>query len=229
MDNFFKNLNPGIAKNLNENYKLFGKNFQNYFYELSRRNIPEISLNSGSAIVNNDKIVLNYFNDQVMVDLEKKAVFYIKVNGSKNESKNFLIESEVDLFSSSLILHYILNADRTPLKGEWISYRELPDGLFYSNTIPGILKPLINKYESDGKLFLKKAVQMGGIINDNFKLSAVIYPFKMFPTLIIFEEKSQEFDADARVLFDRSASHYLKTDIVKTMVVFIVKKFITDE
>jgi len=229
MDNFFKNLNSEIAKNLYENYRLFGNNFQNYFYEISMRSISDISLNSNSAIVNSDKIVLNYFNDQVLVDFEKKAVFYIKVNDSKNDSKNFLIESEVDLFSSSLILHYLLNADGTPLRGEWISYRELPDGLFYSNTIPGILKPLINKYENDGKLFLKKAVQMGGVINDNFKFSAVIYPFKMFPTLIIFEEKSEEFDADARVLFDRSASHYLKTDIVKTMVVFIVKKFITDE
>ena len=229
MDNFFKNLNSEIAKNLYENYRLFGKNFQNYFYEISMRSISDISLNSNSAIVNSDKIVLNYFNDQVLVDFEKKAVFYIKVNDSKNDSKNFLIESEVDLFSSSLILHYLLNADGTPLRGEWISYRELPDGLFYSNTIPGILKPLINKYENDGKLFLKKAVQMGGVINDNFKFSAVIYPFKMFPTLIIFEEKSEEFDADARVLFDRSASHYLKTDIVKTLVVFIVRKFITDE
>jgi hypothetical protein len=229
MDNFFKNLNTEIVKNLNENYKLFGKNFQNYFYELSRRNISEISLNSNSAIFDSNKIVLDYFNNQVMVDIEKKAIFYIKASSNKNENKNFLIKSEVDLFSSSLILHYILNADRTPLKGEWISYRELPDGLFYSSTIPGILKPLINKYESDGKLFLKKAIQIGGVNNNSFKFSAVVHPFKMFPTLIIFEEKSEEFDADARVLFDRSASHYLKTDIVKTMVVFIVKKFMADD
>lgn len=219
MDNFFKNLNPGIAKNLDENYKLFKKNFQNYFYELSGRNISEISLNSNSAIVNGNKIVLDYFNNQVMVDIGKKAIFYIRTSGN----------SEVDLFSSSLILHYLLNADRAPLKGEWISYRELPDGLFYSNTIPGILKPLVNKYESDGKLFLKKALQIGGIKNSNFKFSAMIYPFKMFPTLIIFEEKSEEFDAEARVLFDRSAPHYLKTDIIKTMVVLIVKKFTADD
>ena len=229
MNNFSKNLNPEIAKNLNENYKLFEKNFQNYFYELSKRDISEISLNSKSVTFESNKIILNYFNNLVITDIEKKAVFYIKATGNKNEGKNFLIESEVDLFSSSIILHYLLHADRTPLKNEWISYRELPDGLFYSNTIPGILEPLINKYESDGKLFLKKVVQAGGAVNNNFKLSAIIYPFKMFPTLIIFEEKSEEFGADARVLFDRSASHYLKTDIVKTIVVSIVNKLIADE
>ena len=224
MNNFFKNLSPEISENLFKNYQLFGKNFQNYFYELSKQNISDISFNSNSEIIDENKIILSYFNNQVLVDLKEKTVFYIKIT----DNKDFLKESEVDLFSSSLILHFLLNADGTPLIGEWISYRELPDGLFYSKTIPEIMKPLINKFENNGKLFLKKAIQMGGIINNSFKFSVVIYPFEMFPALIIFEEKSEEFDADARILFDRSASHYLKTDIIKTMIVLIVRKFISD-
>lgn len=224
MNNFFKNLSPEISENLFKNYQLFGKNFQNYFYELSKQNISDISFNSNSEIIGENKIILSYFNNQVLVDLKEKTVFYIKIT----DNKDFLKESEVDLFSSSLILHFLLNADGTPLIGEWISYRELPDGLFYSKTIPEILKPLINKFKNNGKLFLEKAIQMGGIINNSFKFSVVIYPFEMFPALIIFEEKSEEFDADARILFDRSASHYLKTDIIKTMIVLIVKKFISD-
>lgn len=224
MNNFFKNLSPEISENLFKNYQLFGKNFQNYFYELSKQNIPDISFNSNSVIIDENKIILSYFNSQVLVDFKKKAVFYVKIT----DNKDFLRESEVDLFSSSLILHFLLNADGTPLTGEWISYRELPDGLFYSKTIPEILKPLINKFENNGKLFLEKAIQMGGIINNSFKFSVVIYPFEMLPALIIFEEKSEEFEADARILFDRSASHYLKTDIIKTMIVLIVKKFLSD-
>jgi hypothetical protein len=224
MNNFLKNLSPEISENLFKNYQLFGKNFQNYFYELSKQNISDISLNSNSEIIDENKIILSYFNNQVLVDLKEKTVFYIKIT----DNKDFLKESEVDLFSSSLILHFLLNADGTPLIGEWMSYRELPDGLFYSKTIPEVLKPLINKFENNGKLFLEKAIQMGGIINNSFKFSVVIYPFEMFPALIIFEEKSEEFDADARILFDRSASHYLKTDIIKTMTVLIVKKFISD-
>jgi len=224
VNNFFKNLSPEISENLFKNYQLFGKNFQNYFYELSKQNIPDISFNSNSVIIDENKIILSYFNSQVLVDFKKKAVFYVKIT----DNKDFLRESEVDLFSSSLILHFLLNADGTPLTGEWISYRELPDGLFYSKTIPEILKPLINKFENNGKLFLEKAIQMGGIINNSFKFSVVIYPFEMLPALIIFEEKSEEFEADARILFDRSASHYLKTDIIKTMIVLIVKKFLSD-
>jgi len=219
-------LNPEISENLFKNYQLFGKNYQNYFFELSRRNIMDISLNSNSEIIDGNKIILDYFDKKVVVDLNKKAVFYIKVTGSNY--KDFLKESEVDLFSSSIILHFLLNADGAAITGKWISYMELPDGLFYSRTIPEVLKPLINKFENNGKLFLRRAIQMGGIPGSSFKFSAVIYPFKNFPVLIVFEEKSEEFDADARILFDRSASHYLKTDIIKTMVVLIIKKFISD-
>ncbi|MCL6087612.1 MAG: DUF3786 domain-containing protein [Actinobacteria bacterium] len=226
MNNFIKNLNPEISENLFKNYQLFGKNYQNYFYELLRRNIADISLNSNSKIIDDNKIILDYFNKKVLVDLKERTVSYIKITG--NKYKDFLKESEVDLFSSSIILHFLLNADGTAITGKWISYMELPDGLFYSRTIPEVLKPLINKFENNGKLFLQKATQMGGIPDSSFKFSAVIYPFRMFPALIIFEEKSEEFDADARILFDRSASHYLKTDIIKTMIVLIVKKFISD-
>ena len=224
MDNFFKNLSPEYSENLFKNYQLFSKNTQNYFYSLSKQNISDISINSNSVIIDDNKIILDYFNRQVLVNIKEKTIFYIKIT----DNKDFLKESEVDLFSTSLILHFLLNADGNPLAGEWISYRELPDGLFYSKTIPGVLKPMVDKFENNGKLFLEKAVQMGGRINNNPKFSVLIYPFKMLPILIIFEEKSEEFDADARILFDKSASHYLKTDIIKTMAVYIANKFLND-
>ena len=40
-------------------------------------------------------------------------------------------------------------------------------------------------------------------------------------------EKDEEFDGTLRVLFDRSASRYLKTDIIKTLIVYMVKKLIS--
>jgi hypothetical protein len=45
--------------------------------------------------------------------------------------------------------------------------------------------------------------------------------------LFIIDEKDKEFDANIRVLFDSSASHYLKTDVIKTLLVYIVKKLLT--
>jgi hypothetical protein len=131
------------------------------------------------------------------------------------------------LFSSTIILHFLLTADGTPLSGEWILYRELPGGLFYASTIPGVLQPLAKKYESSGGKFLGKLLEIGGEKNKNFKFSGLIYPFKKFPVLLIIDEKDEEFDANIRVLFDSSASHYLKTDVIKILLVYIVKKLLT--
>jgi hypothetical protein len=49
----------------------------------------------------------------------------------------------------------------------------------------------------------------------------------MFPVLLILDEESDEFEAGARVLFDSSAPHYLKTYVVKLIVIYTVNKLCT--
>jgi len=91
------------------------------------------------------------------------------------------------------------------------------------NRIPD--KKLIVAFdESNGNRFLKRTFDIGGEKYTGFKFGSVIYPFKMFPVLMIFDEKSTEFEANIRVLFDGSAHHYLKTDVVKLIIIYIVKK-----
>jgi hypothetical protein len=147
------------------------------------------------------------------VDLDKKEIY------CSNDSKKPL-----DSFPSSLVLHYLLNAKGTHLTASWISYRELPGGLFYWRTIPEILRSLIRKYENDAEGFLKKTFEIGGEKYTCFKNSSIIHPFKMFPVLMIFDEKNSEFEANIRVLFDGSATDYLKTDAIKLVLTYIVKE-----
>ena len=73
--------------------------------------------------------------------------FNIKSTLCLNRGSSLKKLEELDLFSSAIILHFILTADGTPLAKEWILYRELPDGLFYASTISGVLKPIEKKYE----------------------------------------------------------------------------------
>ncbi|MCL4417721.1 MAG: DUF3786 domain-containing protein, partial [Actinobacteria bacterium] len=79
---------------------------------------------------------------------------------------------------------------------------------------------------NNAEKFLEKLLEIGGEKNKNFKFSGLIYPFKKFPVLFIMDEKDEEFDANIRVLFDSSASHYLKTDIIKTLLVYIVNRLL---
>jgi len=208
----------GLSSEESDNSK---ENFVNIynkmFKELADRDIESITNNANGKLVDDKRIKISFFEKELIADLGKEKIYYLK--NKKEDEKKY-----IDIYSSSLILHYLLNADGTPLAASWISYRELPGGLFYWQTIPKVLEPLVKEYESDGEGFLKKTLEIGGKRYDQFKFAAIIHPFKMFPVLMVLDEKSTEFEANIRVLFDGSTPHYLKTDVVKLIVIYIVKK-----
>lgn len=221
---------------LNRNYDIFCKNYENYFLELSHRNPEDIALKSGSIVLDNKRLLLSFFEQSLLVDLNKTAIFVLPADFSATSPECFkkIKNGEAvteylemtDKFCASIILHYLLNADGAPITGDWINYRELPDGMFYADTIPGVLKPLSQKYETSGNNFANKIIDFGGQKSNLFKFAGVLYPFQKFPVFFILEEKDEEFDSEIRALFDKSASHYLKSDIIKTLLVYTVKKLI---
>ncbi len=214
-EDFMDKLRNEISENLNKNYELLGRNYEAAFVELSGKDLKTISQNTGAKIIDDDKLALDFFEKQIIINPEEKKIY--------EDGK----QGQLDFFPATLILHFILNADGTPLFGEWIQYRELSDGLFYASTIPGVLQPLVAFYGSDGSGFVRRIIELGGVINHDFKYAGVLYPFRRFPVLFILEEKDEEFDASLSVLFDKSASHYMKTDIIKTLLVYTVKILIT--
>ena len=211
------NLDPEILENLDKNKETYVNIYNNSFEKLAKIEIGNISKRTKSEVIDRTKLKLNFFENKVFLEIKNKKIYYLEE--SQKNGKKYL-----DIFSSVLILHYLLNADGTPLANRWISFRELPDGLFYWRTIPKILEPLVRKYESSGDKFLTKIMEIDGKINKGFEHGSVVYPFKMFPVLMILYEKDEEFEASLRVLFDSSASHYLKTDVIKLVVACIVKK-----
>lgn len=217
MNNLNINLDPKILKNLDKNKGTFINIYNDSFEKLAKEEIGNISKRTKSEVVDRTKLILNFFKRKVFLEIKNKKIYYLE--GNQKDSKKYL-----DIFSSVLILHYLLNADGAPLENRWISFRELPDGLFYWRTILKILEPLAKKYESSGDKFLTKIMEIGGKINKGFEHSSTVYPFKMFPVLMILYEKDEEFEASFRVLFDSSAPHYLKTDVIKMIILYIVKK-----
>jgi len=95
--------------------------------------------------------------------------------------------------------------------------------MFYFRTIPGVLEPVRQKYKNSAKGLIKKTEGSGGHRSSDFKNGGVIYPFKNFPVLMIIDEESEEFDASLRILFDSNGSHYIKTDVVKMIVVYLAR------
>jgi hypothetical protein len=211
MDEKYREIDPGLPERLGGNLKTMKQVYDSTFTLLRGKNLSETAVKCGASFEEDGNFVLKYFEKKVVMDIETGKLYY-------REDKK-----DLDIFSATIILHYIVTADGEALSGKWISYRELPDGMFYFRTIPGVLELLLKKYGDSFELLAEKARMLGGKISNDFKNGVILFPFPYFPVMLILEEKSEEFDADLRALFDSSASHYMKTDIVKVLLVNIVK------
>jgi hypothetical protein len=218
MKEFMENISPELLKKLDGNLKTIEKVYESSLDLLRKKKLSDVAINSGSEIEDDGKIIVDFFEDRVVVDVGSGKVYYrkIKLTGQKDEN-------QVDILSSSIILNYLNTADGAGLSGQWISYRELPGGMFYSRTITGVMEPLLKKYEDSSELLIKKMEEHGGHRSKEFKQGAVIYAFPVFPILVILEEKSEEFDAAIRALFDRNSYHYAETYTIKLILICMVR------
>lgn len=112
-----------------------------------------------------------------------------------------------------LFLHYLHTADGTSLADRWISYRELPDGMFYNQAFQGYSGArLVNSFQNELARLKEAAIKAGG---EELSLGDAAFMFQALPRLplgVIYWLGDEEFTPYANVLFDASASHYLPTD-----------------
>jgi hypothetical protein len=120
---------------------------------------------------------------------------------------------------SILLLHYLLRADGAPPSGEWLAFRELPDGMFYAATFAQRAEtPLAQAFgagsgSGDGLSRLRvAAVAAGGLPLD---LADAAFAFQALPRLALAAlvwDDDDEFPAQASVVFDAAAGHYLPAE-----------------
>lgn len=219
MNDLKNRIDADTAKNLDGNKKTLDRVCDGFFKILKNSDLEDIALKTGAAVIGAQRLGLLFFGSEVIVDIETEEIYY-KEGSSGGKTQN---SKKLDIFSYAIILHYLVNADGVKISGEWISYRELPDGMFYFKTIPGVLEPVRQKYKNSAKGLIEKIEGSGGHRSSDFKNGGVIYPFKKFPVLMIIDEESEEFDASLRILFDSNGSHYIKTDVVKMIVVRLAR------
>ncbi len=112
-----------------------------------------------------------------------------------------------------LLLDYLDRADGSKPTGHWIGFQELPNGSFYRKAFQGYSgDQLVSKLAGDIDSFHCAAKTLGG---DPLQIGDAGYVFRVLPFVplaIVWWGKDDEFSANATVLFDKCASHYLPTD-----------------
>jgi len=112
-----------------------------------------------------------------------------------------------------MVLDYLGLADGTEPTGVWIGFQELLSGSFYRRAFQGYTgDQLVADLDANVEAFSNAAKRFGG---EPIAMGDAAYAFRVLPHVslaVVWWNGDDEFPANATVLFDEVASHYLPTD-----------------
>jgi len=113
-----------------------------------------------------------------------------------------------------LLMHYLINADGTPISGMWITYRHLPGAfLFEQRFTNSTVQPLLKAWGNDAEGFRRAALAIGG--TPMARSGDVSFRFLALPKIpmgCILYLGDEELPSSINMLFDAAAPHYLPTE-----------------
>lgn len=113
-----------------------------------------------------------------------------------------------------LLLHYLVNADGTPISGMWITYRYLLGARFFEQRFTDMaLRPLLDSFGNDADGFRQACLSIGG--TPMTRTGDVAFRFMALPKIpmgCILYLGDEEVSPAINMLFDAVASHYLPTE-----------------
>lgn len=120
---------------------------------------------------------------------------------------------EGSVWMQALLAHYFRTADGTPLKGRWISFREMPCAIHYDKAFQGYTgDKLATAFGNDLKRLDDACRRLRG---KPISVGDVGYQFDVLPrvpVVVAYWAGDEDFPPTAKLLFDESACHYLPTD-----------------
>ena len=152
-----------------------------------------------------DQLRLWHFGRQFAVSREDGAIRCLSDDGpvSYNEQMNIYT-----------LFHYCVPGAR--LTGEWLPFRDLRHASPFAAAFQrGIVLPLARTFSGRGDLLPAAVERLRGVrISDSgFQLPA----FACIPMRLNFWEGDEEFEAQANLLFDRSATDFIHVESVVTI------------
>ncbi len=119
----------------------------------------------------------------------------------------------VSIHLQILFLHYLINARGTPLKNEWITFKELPGGQIYTGPYQKrTLHPLLQNFGAQPEKLVALAQTLGGQHSTFGDYAVTLYPFPRVPLVFVLWAGDEEFPPSANILYDASAADYLPTE-----------------
>jgi len=113
----------------------------------------------------------------------------------------------------ALVLYYFITAKGTPLRGDWVSFADLPGGRMYSPAFQGysgdqIVKACGMRLDA----FESACCKAGGHKVEGADAAYFFHGLPRVSLLVTYWLGEAEFPSASKVLFDSAACHYLPLD-----------------
>ncbi|RLB10937.1 MAG: hypothetical protein DRG27_02160 [Deltaproteobacteria bacterium] len=142
----------------------------------------------------NISLELVFLNKKVHITWPDLNMFY------KDSGKELPIQEQV------LLLHYMRGClNGAEVTGEWISYKDLPDGRFYMDAFVRRAKlPMLKAFGERPELLVKIAKELFNADEyDKGDYSVLIKALPYVPVVLIIWQGDEEFPPDGNILFDK--------------------------
>ncbi|MBI5359044.1 MAG: DUF3786 domain-containing protein [Planctomycetes bacterium] len=160
--------------------------------------------------------VLQSLGDEFRIDPARQKIF--KNNGS-------VPEKDWNIYIA--FVQYLLNAKDERPAGEWVNEKQLVAGEFFFRG-PHVLPvdSIETAYGSDAECFVKRCEALGGVKMPGMGDAAVkLQVLPRIEVVYILWKADDEFPAQVKVLFDRTADRHLPLDAILSMMNYTQKKF----
>ncbi len=136
-------------------------------------------------------------------------------------------DGEVPLPFQAVLAYYFHTSDGAPLTGEWVSFAELPDGRMYNQAFQGYSgDELVKVFGLDVEAFKSACEKGGGAPTPIGDAAYIFYALPRLPMLVNYWCGDEDFPSSCKILFDRSVSHYLPTDVCAILGSMLTRRLI---
>lgn len=113
----------------------------------------------------------------------------------------------------TLFLYYLEQARGKAPEERWVTFRELPDGIFYHRAFQGYTgDPLAVAIDNDLERLRRAAISLGGYPLTVGDMAFRFLALPRIPLALVYWLGDDEFPPEAQVLFDPAAGDYLPID-----------------
>ena len=121
--------------------------------------------------------------------------------------------SPAGVSATLVILHYLEKADGSPIRREWIPFRDLPGGNVYQQAFrQQCLDPLTAAFGRGAEAFRSSGQGLGGVPGPMGDASFIFRALPRLPMACVLWLADEEQGAEANLLYDAVAPRYLPTE-----------------